>query len=183
MQFMKRLCIGVSGVALAAVLITLSAPKAAHAIVAALVRDVDNPGRATIVAPTCAARLSGTTGGTFACELASSGSPYTVPAGQRLVIEQVSADCDTPPTYVVNTAVLQLTEEGADVRVPFVLTPEGPLGGLVASPTPLTIFTLNEAVRYYADPGTSLIFKAASDDVIPNTGCSFAVNGYLISYP
>jgi hypothetical protein len=182
MQFMKRLLIGMSGATLAAMLLMVSAPKTVHAVVAALVRDVDNPGRATIVAPTCDAKLVTSTGGTFNCELAYSGSPYTVPAAQRLVIEQVSASCDTPPTNVVNGALLSLTEGGVGVNVPFVFTPQGPPGGLVVLPGFIE-FTLNQAVRYYADPGTSLTFQADSTDDTSHTGCRFAVNGYLISYP
>src|SRR5271155_5097545 len=99
MQFTKRLFVGLIGAAMAAVLLMVLVPRTVHAVVAALVRDADNPGRATIVTAGCTARPS--TAGGSACELTSSGSDYIVPAGQRLVIEQVSAVCQTPPTEVV----------------------------------------------------------------------------------
>ncbi len=43
MQFMKRLLLTITTVALMATLATLLAPKTVHALVATLIRDVDNP--------------------------------------------------------------------------------------------------------------------------------------------
>ncbi len=180
MRFTKRLFIAVIGSALAATLLMVSAPKTVHAVVAALVRDVDNPGRATIVPLTCTAKP--TSGGGSGCVLTSSGSEYTVPAGQRLVIEQVSAACQTPPTQVVNDLVLMLTEQAVSTDAPLVLTAQGTEGGLILG-GPYVVFASNQSVHYYADPSTTLAMAAQTTDGSGNTQCRFAVNGYLISYP
>ena len=180
MQFTKRMFMGVIGAAVAATVLMVSAPKTVHAVVAALVRDVDNPGRATIVPLTCTAKP--TTAGGSACVLTSSGSEYTVPAGDRLVIEQVAASCQTPPTEVVNDLVLRLTEQGVSTEAPLVITAQGTEGGLIVG-GPYVVFASNESVHYYADPGTTLAMGAQATDGSGNTECRFAVNGYLISYP
>jgi hypothetical protein len=53
MKTFQRLLMGLSGVAMLAVMLQVAEPKAVHAMVAALVRDVDNPARLPTVFATC----------------------------------------------------------------------------------------------------------------------------------
>lgn len=182
MQWMKRTLVLVSCVVLVAIVATLTVPKAVHAMVAALVQDVDNPGRAALVTPSCTVRSSGAPG-EFNCALASGGATYTVPAGYRLVIDQVSGDCLTPGTKnTVNGAFLTLTEQGNEIRAPFAMISQGTVGQEIIGPI-VTQFTFNQSARYYADPGTTLQLNAATTDATGTTECAFLVSGHLISYP
>jgi hypothetical protein len=189
MNYIKKAVTTLGGIFFAALLIAALAPKATHALVAALVQDVDNPGRAALVPLACEAK-STSNPGPFGCPLASGGTTYTVPAGYRLVIQQVSADCGAPAIPAppspnnINRLSLVFTEQGTPISAPFVLTPQGVEGGLFLISTPIpTLFTLNQSVHYYADSGTTLQIGAVTTDSTGNSGCVFGVTGYLISYP
>lgn len=158
-----------------AVLVTTFAmigPRAVRATVAALVRDVDNPGRATIVVPACNASSTSGSAGDFACR-----PSFTVPLNQRLVIEQVEGDCITPSGKTVVQASVSLSEAGVDSEHILVLTPEA------LNPFGFDPFVVNQSVRYYADPGSTFQFNAFTTDGSGSTICSWQLNGYLISFP
>lgn len=171
MNYVKRFLMVAGVVALAVLVGSLAAPKTVQATVAAFIRDVDNPGRATIVNATCGQAVS--EGGLFEC------SPiYTVPTGYRLVVEQVEGSCITRAGQGVSAANLQVIQAGFDTYHAIPL-----LGGV-----PITlqsiIYSANLPVRYYADPGSGFTFTAsASDQDQHDSSCTFALNGYLISYP
>lgn len=169
MKFMKQTVYMVGTLVAVAMIATLVAPKSVHALVATLVRDVDNPARATIVSAVClTARLGG--GGTN-CEL------YTVPSGQRLVIEQIEAICTTPTGTSVYTGALNFSAGGNYSSHWFALPSQGPtdIGG--------QRFVANQPVRYYVDPGSFVSFGEFSNDPTGNEDCEARVNGYLVSYP
>jgi hypothetical protein len=177
MRFLKRLLLAVTTVTLLSTLAMLAAPKTLHAVVATLVRDVDNPARANIVASSCFFFSNPAESGDFTCPLAIGGSTYTVPTGQRLVIQQVASECLTPPGANIYDTFLSTTEEGVEIRVPFVAVSEGVgIGGRAE-------FVLNQTVQYYADPGTTLTFNAGTTDSTGSTRCELWVNGYTLSYP
>jgi hypothetical protein len=172
MNTLRKVLFVALGGTLVLVMIAVVAPRVAHAVVAALVRDVDNPGRATIVHQSC---FAGSQAGfnRFSCSPA-----YAVPAGQRFVVEQAEASCETPAGNSVNFASFLFTETGDASTHSFFLMNEGPdpANGIVG-------FTFNQAVRYYADPDSTLKFQATTSDTTGATGCLAQLNGYLISYP
>jgi hypothetical protein len=100
MQIARRLLIGVGAIALVAALLTLAAPKSAHALVAALVQvtnttanpavtlDADKATRIPYESSSQAAGFAGTCGETIVCQF----DGFTVvPAGYRLVVQQIAA--------------------------------------------------------------------------------------------
>ena len=183
MGFAKRVLMFLGLVVLVAAVVSVLAPKATHALVAtlvqvantsanpAIIRDTDNSGRGNIQNPNCQAF---STPGLAAAVFCS--PSYTVPAGQRLVIEQLEANCSTPEGNNLNQPVVDLTVGGNENFHVFALTSQGNFQGL-------TRFVQNQQVRYYADPGTALNFSVDTSDQSGLTQCNFEVNGYLISYP
>jgi hypothetical protein len=186
MNFAKRILMYVGFVVLAAILISVLAPKATHALVATLVqvsntpsspvpnKDVDSPAHATIVPLGCQAFGDPETG-ELICTLGvgtlgqGSISPYTVPAGQRLVLEQVAAFCQTQPDGSIPFVNFNITEAGVLLAEPLALTSKQ------------NDEFVTQAVRYYADPGSTLSLQALG----PGSGafCDFTASGYLVSYP
>jgi hypothetical protein len=181
MNFAKRLSMLAGAAVLVAVCASLLAPKATHALVATLVQigntratpvpnsDVDNPARATVVPLTCQA-FGDPGDGSLLCNLGlGPNTAYTVPAGQRLVIEQVSAFCQATPSNSIPYANLNLTEAGTNLAVAFALNSKQ------------NDEFVTQSVRYYADPGTSLSFQGSG---LPGASfCNYSTSGYLISYP
>jgi hypothetical protein len=180
MNFAKKVATYLGFVVLAAILISVLAPKATHALVATLVqvsntpsspvpnKDVDSAAHATVVPLGCLANPQPFNGG-VECTLGfGGGSPYTVPAGQRLVIEQMSAFCQSSPNGGIPFIEFSLTEAGTQAVVPLALTSNQ------------NFEFVTQGVRYYADPGTTIASTAAGDAA---TFCNFYANGYLVSYP
>jgi hypothetical protein len=180
MQFANRLLMGAGAVVLAAMVLMVAAPRTVRAVVATLIRDIDNPGRATQVLQYCQAHSG--VGGFFNCA-----TDYTVPANNRLVIQQVEGNCSTPQGNTLANAIFAVNIPVADqygntqVTHQLPLVNEGPYfwGG----PSVHLLFANSQAVNYYADPGSTFNFFADTDDFAGNTNCFFQFNGYLISYP
>ena len=176
MKVLLRAGIGLGAIALLATVFALSAPKAVHALVATLVRNIDNPGRATLVAVSCDASSTSGTDGDIACL-----PLYTVPAGDRFVIQHLETTCETPKGNSLVFPSVSLASGGVPIQHSLVLANQGtdPL----AFSTPSDVFVGNQAVTYYADPSSTLRFDAYITDTSGRTGCQFQVSGYLISYP
>jgi hypothetical protein len=169
MNILRRAVMAIGSMTVVALFIALAAPKAVHGIVATLVRDVDNPGRATIELIQCEALTHSL--GSLSC------SPtFTVPAGQRFVMEQVEANCGTSGGNSLTNASLSFTEGGVSAAHPFPLSNQG------------TNFAgdenliLNQAVRYYVDAGSTFSFAGFTDS-FTGAACAVYVSGHLISYP
>ncbi len=193
MKFVKKLLMGIGAVALAGTLLTLVAPKAVHAAVAALVEvantpanpvpnaDVNAPGEEPLQTVLCnnVGFLScGTTPSSFVV-------PATTSDGlgvKRLVIEYVAVTC-------VNTGVSQLqavltTSTSANlvngsiflVSIPLPLTPSAP--GTTGAPG------ASLPMRAYADPGSTVTAESAGSFSGPPIGavCNFGVIGRLITH-
>jgi len=120
MKTLQRFLMGLATVAVPALSLQLAAPKAVHGLVVALIRDVDNPGRATIVVPSCTAFSAPDNTEDFGCN-----TSYTVPAGQRPIVEQGEANCFTPAGNSLLGAAVGIIQEGAEYYHPLVLTYEG----------------------------------------------------------
>jgi hypothetical protein len=189
MSLVRKAASALGGIFLAVLLIAALAPKATHGLVAALVqvantaadpvpnKDVDNPGRATIVQVSCAAVSTTTSFGTIACFGGNTGSGgYSVPAGQRLVVQQLDGNCITPKGNTVTSAIALFEQSGLNTYPNMVLTSEGDQSGQ-------TFYAFNEPVHYYADSGSGFYFSASISDNTGNTSCNFNLTGYLMSYP
>jgi len=176
MQFMKRQLFVVTAVALLATLTTLFTPKAVHALVATLIRDLDNPGRAVTVHVSCDAFSVSGLRGSLSCT-----PDYTVPAGDRLVIQQLEANCGAPlPTSTLVGATLTVDTNASVVSHTVPLLNEGEEANILRD---FLAFGANQAVTYYADPGSTFTFSTVTTDGYGRTSCSFQFSGYLISYP
>jgi hypothetical protein len=176
MKVVLRVGFGLGAIALFAMLFALSAPKSVSALVATLVRDTDNPGRATLVAASCGATSTGGSNGDISCF-----PGYTVPAGNRFVIQHLETTCDTPKGNSLVFPTLSLTTGGNPIAHHLVLVNQGT--DVLAFSVPSDGFVGNQAVTYYADPGTTLRFDIYVSDASGHTGCQFQVSGYLISFP
>jgi hypothetical protein len=184
MNFAKRAWMFVGFIMFAAALVTALAPKAAHALIATLVqvtntsanpvpnKDVDNPDRSTVVDLYCVAPgLAGFTA--VGCDTTSS---FTVPAGQRLILEQLDAQCVTPEGNALYGANMNFTGAGTGYLHPFAL-------GSPATHSGVTNYVQNQTIRYYVDSGSPIYFDLSTTDTSGSTNCSFQVVGHLISYP
>jgi hypothetical protein len=173
MQFAKKLLMGAGAVVLVAVLLMVGAPKTVRAVVATLIRDVDNPGRAALVYASCFVHSSPHVAADLGCA-----PDYTVPATDRLVIQQVEARCQTPLGDSTADTLFTVTTNGNAVSHFLTLLSQG-TDVFTGAPD----FGTNQAVTYYADPGSTLRFDTIITDSAGFTSCSFQLNGYLISYP
>lgn len=184
MRFVNRFLMGVGSVVLLAMLLAVAAPKATHALVATLVqvsnttanpvpnKDVDNPDRAAVVDLYCVA--PGLAGYTYVeCDTTSS---FTVPAGQRLILEQLDAQCTTPEGNALFGANMNFAEAGTGYPHPFAL-------GSPATHSGLTTYVQNHQFRYYVDAGSPIYFQTNTTDTSGGTNCAFQVVGHLVSYP
>jgi hypothetical protein len=172
MQFAKRLLMGAGAVVLVAAVLIAAAPKTVQAVVATLIRDVDNPGRAPHVAVNCQANSTIGASGDLGC------SPvYTVPASNLLVLQQVEAFCGTPPGNSLANTTFNIYTNGNPVRHNLTLVSEGPDFDTGVD------FADNQTVTYYADPGSTIRFDSLTTDSTGSTSCFFQFSGYLISYP
>ncbi|MGA2813097.1 MAG: hypothetical protein ABSG16_16970 [Candidatus Acidiferrum sp.] len=176
MQFAKRLLMGAAAVVLVAVLMMLVSPKTARAVVATLIRDADNPGRATQVSADCTA----TSQSGFATFLNCSPF-YTVPAGDRLVIQQVDTNCFTLPGNSVVHPKFIVEPGNASPPVPHNITLVDQ--GVDAEFVNAISLAGSQSVNYFADPGSTLVFSGYTADTTGSTVCTMQFSGYLISYP
>lgn len=154
-------------IALIAAVVT---PRATHALAAALVRDVDNPARATIVNAFCTSQAD--IFGNLLCSPA-----YVVPEGYRLAIDSVEVVCNTIAGQSIGDSGFYVSEGGSANFHIFSLIQEPELDPQFAQ------FTLNQQVHYYADPGSTLSFQAVTSNLTQEASCQAFAHGYLVSYP
>jgi len=175
MNLMRKTVSALGGIFMAALLIGSLAPKTTRGIAAALVQvmntsanpvpnqDVDNPGRATIESVFVGVFNN------LGSENLLGFSSFTVPAGQRFVIDQVDGSCSGS---IRPGAQLLLTEAGQSRTYYLVLTPQG-----------TSSYAFNQSVHYVADPGSGIGFSASTSDTTEQSNCAINVSGHLISYP
>ncbi|MGA2811811.1 MAG: hypothetical protein ABSG16_10465 [Candidatus Acidiferrum sp.] len=167
MQIARRLLIGVGAIALVAALLTLAAPKSAHALVAALVQvtnttanpavtlDADKATRIPYESSSQAAGFAGTCGETIVCQF----DGFTVvPAGYRLVVQQIAA--------VVGVNSASPTPNG------YFASLTGDVGG-----APLDYFT----GTYITKQGEAIFHQAVLEYINAGSAPTLLINGDLIS--
>lgn len=128
------------------------------------VRDVDNPARQPFQARLCVL------GTPAACAGTGFPTSVTVPAGKRLVIEQIAGQC-FPGTTTLAVG-LTVTVNSTTVTHLFGIT--FPVG------TGITGYT-NHTTRLYADGGTSVVGAHNSLPPTANVSCDIAFSGYLFT--
>jgi len=194
MRLIKRLLMGFGAVALVGTLLTLVAPKAVHAAVAALVEvantsanpvpnaDVNAPGEEPFQTLMCNALGSGT------CAGSEQPGIFTVPATtsdglsiKRLVIEYVAVSCSNNGVSNLQVGLFTEMDEnpvGGVVHDSFIiipLTPSSPSStGQPAAAMPVTA---------YADPGKPV--TAGVFGSFPGTTgatCTFSIVGRYITH-
>jgi hypothetical protein len=110
---------------------------------------------------------------------ASSGATvYTVPAGKRLVIENVSAYCTTSPTEKVYRGSVYFNNGGGSVSHHLIPTYTGP----DANPNFHTNL-INWSGRLYADAGSVQFGAFRNGTAAGSYACYVAISGYLITVP
>ena len=131
---------------------------------AALIQNIDEPGRTPFA-------LAGTA-------LNSNSFTFSVPAGQRYVVENVTGECfENTPGVLTNILVVARTN-GVSTRVsnqPHLLQQNGPNQNIY-------IGTGSQVL--YADPASSI--QVFADDNLAGGGiqsCQFWINGHAISNP
>ncbi|MGA2810980.1 MAG: hypothetical protein ABSG16_06240 [Candidatus Acidiferrum sp.] len=183
MNIAKRVLMFIGFVVLAAALVSVLAPKATHALVATLVqvantpanpvpnRDADSPEHATTVVSSCSVTTGPGPGAGVFCV------PYPgSPAGKRLVIEQLEANCSAPKGNNVTQPFIAFYVGGVQTSHNFPMISQG-------DDSTYVYYTANQPVRYYVDPDSQILFSAATTDTTGGTTCSLQVDGYLVIYP
>jgi len=191
-SFVKRMITTIGGVAIVAFLLALAAPRAAHAIVSALVtvansdsnpvptKATDNRARQAVVLTASLSAGDGQElafGPLFSTE---TGAAYTVPPGQRLVVESVTGNADmtggeTPFTVQVAFDEL-MVKPGTQIPTIFLVpTFSGTLGGLSA-------FNFASALTTYVEPGSTLeVFFQRGPSTAGLATLQITVSGHLES--
>ena len=186
MKFAKRFLMVAGAVALAGLASTMIAPKTAQALVSTLVTVVNNVG---VVNPTpggtiqpiittdadslsrvpyqdsCTATMGIPTNPFLFCRT------LPVPAGKRLVIEQVTAFCQAP-TGKITDASVDAVIGSTDISHYLVLTPQDTVLGITGK-----VYAMSQLVRFYVDPGVEIEFAYSSGDAAGT--CNSTLSGYL----
>ncbi len=195
MRFMKRLLMGVGAVALAGTLISLFAPKAVHAAVAALVlvtntpanpvpnADVNAPGEEPFQTQICNTLDAAPPVGGCSSIPGFFTVPSTTSDGltvKRLVVEQVSAQCSSVGgiSHPVATISFQMSENQVNGTVFPAVIPLPLVAGVAGN------YLSSTAVRAYADPGTSSNWYLSFDGGGAGVGmaCTYTIVGSLITH-
>ena len=108
----------------------------------------------------------------------SGGTVYTVPAGKRLIIENVSAFCTTAPNEKVYRANVSFSNGGGNVTHHLIPTYTGP----DANPSFHTNL-VNWSGRLYADAGAVQFGAFRNGTAAGPYGCYVAISGYLVTVP
>lgn len=167
MKAIRKAISVLGGIFLAALLITALAPRAAHGVAAALIRDEDQPARHPF---------------TTDCEVdAPSFSgicSFTVPAGGELVIEEITVDGSADTTNKILSSFLQITSAGSGES--FTLNPIDDNGSV----EPIAAdFQAQQNVRFYADAGSTVTFVAFTPGTNQRLTIFYRISGYLVSLP
>jgi len=150
----KTFSFGVGGV-VALLAVGMMFPRAAHALVATLIQNVDEPGR-----------------NPFALQAVFSSNAYAsfqVPAGKRYVIEEFGGYCQTDGS--------SLTSITLDAQTGTNITRAYAWAFLFSGAD----WAASAVTRQYADQSTLIYLQGNSAATL--AGCSFTVSGYSVNTP
>jgi hypothetical protein len=163
---------GVGAVALVATLLTLSAPKAVHAVVAALVQVTNTTANPVPVVSTDNPALQ-----PFGTLLFADSPPnfsFTVPPGKTLVMEEFGVGCGVVSGTFYQT-YFTLTVNNSTVSTSYNFVPTALNGQELI---------LAQAVHIYADPGSTV--EIGNGGGLPNgtsMECNASVSGHYVNTP
>lgn len=177
MNYLRKALSGVGGILLAALLLAALAPKATRAIAAALVQVVNTPSNPVVTTDS----LGTATPLQVFCEVAStfgdsgnmfSNTCFTVPAGQRAVVENIDGVCGTPSGASITAAWVLLNNRFPQHALPLHFAGFSPFG--------FNNYDFNFPVRYYADPGQQFSAEMQTNDGTGSTSCNINITGRLV---
>jgi len=144
-------------------------PTRASALVATLVRDVDNPARDTFQA----IFQSSCSGAGFSCSgltlPTTNGSGATI---SMVVIEYVATACDGSTGILTNYSDAQIFSilGNSTISIPTTTSTSGYFMQLQLAPGVLT-----QQTRFYAAPGSTLVMAGATST------CTLTISGYMVT--
>jgi hypothetical protein len=103
---------------------------------------------------------------------------YTVPAGKRLVIEQVSAIFLLPIGQKAATLSIETSPQAGGDKIPHQMSWffAGDQGAFAA-------FHSGQLMKLYAAPNTVVVVNANRDSFTGDASCTFYISGYLVNLP
>jgi hypothetical protein len=169
----KKITMGLGGIVLAALLLAVAAPKTVHAVVSTLVTVANTPSNPVyttdavnsenLLKVTCAIPDTSYSGGEV-----SNTNCYTVPAGQRALIEQVDGICSVPAGGVVANLSLYVD---SNIQHELPLTQE-------SGSSDLNFFAFSVPSHYYSDVNAT--FKTFAITSSTGANCYVGVSGRLM---
>ncbi|MGA2813468.1 MAG: hypothetical protein ABSG16_18865 [Candidatus Acidiferrum sp.] len=174
MKHLQRFLMGLGTVVLLAVSLQLAAPKAVHAVVSTLVTIANTPSNPVyttdavnsenLLQVTCAMSFASSNGSDI-----SNKNCYTVPAGQRALIEQVDGICSTQTGTAIANVNLYVDPQ-TQHQLPLTLE---------NGSTDLNFYTFSVPSHYYsAVNATFMTYAGASPGAAAN--CYVNVSGRLM---
>jgi hypothetical protein len=177
MKLAKSILAGTGALVMAGLILALLAPKAAHAIAATAVhvmntsaspvpnQNVDEPGRhpfSLLANENCCSNA------------------WTVPAGQRYVIEEYYARCVVNNTNTMTEVYVQAGTPALNN----IQTASAPAHFDGAAGNTASYWNASGTTRLYAEPG-QFIYVGASDGVFGSAtqSCRFTASGYYLTLP
>jgi hypothetical protein len=163
----------ISRLAVAATAFAVFSPMAAHAQYSSPIHDVDNAARQPVhFDVTIPVNSNDSFGGIFL--------PQNVPAGKRLVIEEVTGNISLPSGQRLIDANL-ITVTGGKGGIAHHIRFDPPVPGGPGSSGDYTMTTVSG--RFYADPGTSVQILIVRNDVAGSWSGHLTISGYLVNLP
>lgn len=125
--------------------------------------------------PTATGAVARSHSSDFGAALSSTGTIYTVPAGKRLVIENVSCMATVATGLHVSGSIgTRVGGTSSSCQTTF---------QLVGTGENYRRYSFNHPVRLYADPGTNVTFTTIRSGTSSQGGYTVGFSGYLVNYP
>ncbi len=152
--------------------VAVLSPRSVHAVIATLVKDVDNPARHAF---------------TTSCSFASTGFSATcttpaIPTGEEVVIETVGISAFADPSNTKIVVTISTTVNSVTSHWSFSAADNGKSQPVQSN------FAENPQLRLYADPGTTIQFDVGTKGTNSTPGGSdlegtASISGYWVSLP
>lgn len=170
MKLLKQAVAVLGCVAAIVVIAVLVTPQTVHALVATLVRDVDQPALQPFSTECSTGAFDSS--GRGSCTLA------TVPSGKRFVIETISGSLQLGTGIKPISIDLQVISAGIDHDNIFPATFQGNSAFFTGD-----YWTVYEPTRLYADAGTTPFFNLTLSNASPIGSGFITAAGYLVNVP
>ncbi len=175
MKILQRLLMGLGGVVLLAVSLQMVAPRTVHAVVSTLVTVANTPSNPVYTADAInSENLLQVT-----CNLpdtsydglsVSNKTCYTVPAGQRALIEHVDGICSIPTGSAINNVSLYVDSQ-TQHQLPV---------NLESGNSSLNFYTFSVPAHYYSGVNATFMSYAVPSSAGAAANCSVNVSGRLM---